>query len=280
MYRYLAIVWDQRSTDRARLAGKLQSAVLSKPTEWSVAFEAPGIFVAHTGVRRGSGRAYLLKNSRGVVLGTLFNGNLSSTASPNAELDDGSTRSIVGSCGQYLVDHYWGSYVAFVHDSDRQVCHVLREPTGTVPCYRMAYHDIQVFFCWAEDCIGRLPLSFLPNRQYVSRWLIFSGSGSRDCGLEGVEDVLGGECLTIRDRSVERKQSWNPVAIASRPRLEQADEAASELRSTIQNAVNAWASNYSRIVLRLSGGLDSSIVAACLASTLAATTDVSQLRDP
>ena len=161
------------------------SAVLSKPTEWSVAFEAPGISSHALGVGRGSGRAYLLKNNRGVVLGALLQSKLVFRRFPECSSLMTGTRSIVGSCGQYLVDHYWGSYVASVHDSDRQVCHVLREPTGTVPCYRMAYHDIQVFFCWAEDCIGRLPLSFLPNRRYVSRWLIFSGSGDETADSKG-----------------------------------------------------------------------------------------------
>lgn len=268
MQRYLAFVWDSCNLESARTYQSWRAASASKLAEWTVACEAPGTLVLHTGPRRGLAEAYPLANNSGVVLGRLFaSGAGEYSTAPHIAFDADETRRIVDSAGQHLVDHYWGAYVAIVHDESRSRHHVFRDPIGNVPCYRTRLGGIEIFFSHIEDCVRLLPISFAIDPRYLIRSLVHPMLTSRDTGtgVENVENVPAGERLTLSQGRTTRALLWDPIAIASAPRLQQLDEAASALRSTVQNTIDAWASCYQNIVLRLSGGFDSSVVAGCLA---------------
>ena len=266
MHRYLAIVWNPLNLESVRTFQSLMLASATKPAEWVVACEESGTLVMHTGLRPASAEAYRLKNSGGVVLGRIFDRNHSDYAAvPDVDFDAGETRKIVSSGGQHLVDRYWGAYFAVVRDEPAARHHVFRDPTGNMPCYHTRLKGVDVFFSHVEDCVQLLPISFSINQQYLTRWLICSTLTTRETGLENVESVPAGERLTLSHGEVARSRCWDPIAIAAASRLEQVDQAAAALRSTVQDTVNAWASCYGNITHRLSGGLDSSIVAGCLA---------------
>ena len=266
MHRYLAVLWDSLNLQSVQGFHSLKLNSATKPAQWTIACEAPGTFVMHTGPRRGSAEAYPLKNNQGVVLGRVFDRCQSEySAAPRIAFDADETRKIVGSAGQHLVERYWGAYVAFVRDESTSSHHVFRDPTGNTPCYHTRFKGVEIFFSHVEDCVRLLPISFAVDRQYLIRWLIYFGLTTQDTGLENVKSVPAGERLTFLHGRMTRSILWDPIAIAGASRLEQADEAAIALRSTVQNTVDAWASCYGNITHRLSGGLDSSILAGCLA---------------
>lgn len=268
MYRYVAIVWHSNGLGSARMSQILWSALASKNAEWCIAHEGPGLFAMHRKVQSGAAEAHVLNDGQGVILGTLFDRHQESydVLKPK-QLGEQATHKIVASGGRHLVEHYWGSYVAFIYDEARREHHVLREPCGNLPCYRISQDGIDIFFSSIEDCCDFLPVPLSVNREYLARWLVFCGLTARNCGLDGVEDIPGGERLTISEKGADRTSLWDPVEIARNPRFDNADDAARHLRLTVQATVDAWASCYQRIVHKLSGGLDSSIVAACLANT-------------
>lgn len=266
MYRYIAVLWDPRDLNSVRTSQALLALPAGLPSGWSVAHASAGSFVVHSGVRERATQAHALAGDRGVILGTLFRADSVDDASHRQIVfDEDQSRRIVASGLQLLVDRYWGSYVAFARNQSSNEHLVLREPTGNMPCYHARQGGVHIFFSHAEDCVRLLALRLAIDRRYLTRWLVSGRIQDRDCGLEGVEEILGGERLKLAGSTATRELLWNPVRFADRPRLEQVTEAACELRNTVQHAVNAWASRYSVIALRLSGGLDSSIVAACLA---------------
>jgi len=83
-------------------------------------------------------------------------------------------------------------------------------------------------------------------------------------GLGGVCQVLGGECVALSGDQLSRRFYWDAVQIASASPIADPHEATRLLRESVRDAVRAWASSYQGILLSLSGGLDSSIVFACL----------------
>lgn len=266
MHRYLAILWDCVNLESVQAFQSLKLNSATRPAEWTIALEAPGTFVMHTGSRRGLAQAYPLKDGKGVVLGRIFDRRQSEyAAAPRVTLDADETRKIVGSAGQHLVDRYWGAYVAFVRDETTSSHHVWRDPIGSVPCYHTRFKGVEIFFSHVEDCARLLPISFSVDRQYLIRWLIYFALTARETGLENVQSVPAAERLTFSHGHLTRSVLWDPVAIARRAHLEDVDKAASAVRSTVQDTVNAWASCYGNIAHGLSGGLDSSIVAGCLA---------------
>ncbi len=266
MYRYLAFVWNPNDPQSVRALHSFKASPASVPAEWSIAYATPGAFVVHTGIRQGSAEAHSLGQGSGVVLGKIFDRRHDGYTAPHrVSFDEPERRTIVSSGGRHLVERYWGSYVAFIYDRSTDTHHVFREPIGSFPCYRTRYKGIDIFFSDIADCARFLPLSFPINRHYLARWLLHSSVATRDSGLENVEDVLAGERLSLSQGRIARSSLWDPITLAQTPRFEAPDEAATALRSTVQSTVDAWASCYQRITHRLSGGLDSSIVAACLA---------------
>lgn len=266
MHRYLAILWDSLNLESVRTFQSFNLTAPSKPAEWAIACEAAGTFVMHTGLRRGSAEAYPLERNSGVVLGRIFDRRRSEYASPSRiSFGADETQKIVDSAGQHLVDRYWGTYVAVVRDEAASRNHVFRDPIGNVPCYHTRFKGVEIFCSHIEDCMRLLPVAYSINRQYLARWLIYSSLTTQATGLEGVENIPAGERLTFSQGRVTRSILWNPIAIASTADLERPDAAASALRATVQDTINAWASCYEKITLQLSGGLDSSIVAGCLA---------------
>lgn len=266
MQRFIALLWDTRSLDSLRTVATLDIKSALPATEWSVAYEGPGTLAMQLEPRHSAARSYPLRGKAGVVLGRLFDRhhNDYSTA-PTLSFDDGETHKVVSSAGQHLIDRYWGSYLAIVCDLTRGKHHVFRDPIGTLPCYRTSHRGIEIFCSHIEDCVRLLPATFSINRSYLTRWLFYSSLTTTDTGLENVEELPAGERLTFSQGNVSRSRVWDPIAIARAPNFVAPDEAAKALRSTVQNTVDAWASCYRHITHRLSGGLDSSIVAGCLA---------------
>lgn len=266
MQRYLAMLWDPLNLESVRTFQSFGLSSSTKPAVWVTACDASGMFVMHTGMRRGATEAYPLPQGGGVVLGRIFDRRHGDyTSVPQIVLDGAAASEIINSGGQHLVDRYWGTYFAIVHEVTAARYHVFRDPLGNMPGYHTHFKGVDIFFSHIDDCVRLLPIRYSVNRQYLARWLMFGNLTLEATGLEGVAPVPAGDRLTFSQGRMTRSVLWDPIAIASTRDLEQLDAAASALRATVQDTINAWASCYENITLRLSGGLDSSIVAGCLA---------------
>jgi asparagine synthase (glutamine-hydrolysing) len=265
MHRYLAVIWDPDSTQGAQTSQSLRGAMTSRPGEWTTAHDGPGAMLIHAVLPAKATQCYRLKNSGGAVLGRLFNRLGRGREPRQVSFDAGETKRIVASGGQHLVDCYWGSYFALVFDEPARKHHVFRDPIGNVPCYHLRHHGVEIFCSHIEDCVRFFGLSFGVNRAFLTRWLLFSGLRARQCGLEGIAEVPGGERITLSRGRIDHALLWNPAQFAANPREDRPEIAAKALRATVQETIDAWASCYQVITHKLSGGLDSSIVAGCLA---------------
>lgn len=266
MYRHLALVWNPLNVAAARTLESCKTAAFKQP-QWSAAHQGVGMLVLHMDASRGSAAAHILHRGEGVVLGTLFERNQTDySAASLPRLDETQSRRMIDSGGQHLIDNYWGTYLAILHDAKAQRHYVLRDPTGTLRCYHLSYGGIEIFFSHIQDCVELLPaMNWSINRRHLANWMYLTVAPDDYTGLENVTRFPRGECLNISSTGVTRSVVWNPAAIAAAENFHRAEDAARELRSAVQNVVDAWASRYTRIVHRLSGGLDSSIVAGCLA---------------
>jgi asparagine synthase (glutamine-hydrolysing) len=269
VYRYLALIWDPRSLESSRTIIGLRPSLAHDARDLPTVYEAPGVLILGRSQSGGAASAITL-HGRGVVLGTIFSKRREAEPSRRqAVIDPMEAERIVATSGLHLIEQYWGTYIAFVSDSSAATHHVIREPTGNMECYFTTLCGVHVFFSHVEDCIRLLPVSFSPDRYFLARWFVAPAQMGLRTGLRDVEEVRGGERLSIRHDSVLRHFLWNPVEIAAQPRSGSVEEFASQVRDVVQGAVDAWASCYDNIVLQLSGGLDSSIVAACLAHSSA-----------
>lgn len=265
MFRFAAFVWDDADPAARASAGLLAGRLRVGTTRWSTVLDRKGLRVLCAGVRPGSSEAYTLENGGGVVLGKLFERgrDAPSRGAPIALSEKESSR-IVASGGRHLIHAYWGRYVAFVHDEGASVTQVIVDPSATLPCFSSQLAGVHVYFSSMEDVAPLASHAFSVNWKYVAAVLCHTQLQVPSTGLNEVERVLGGECVEHRAGRASRSFYWNPLELAESDVIEDVDEAAHAIRATTRDCVHAWASSYSSIVHMLSGGLDSSIILACL----------------
>ncbi|MFJ2995503.1 asparagine synthase-related protein [Pandoraea sp. NPDC087047] len=266
MYRYLALVWrssDEQSAQEARtLAARLQAT----SPDWSKVVEVDGLMVFHTESGVGASNTRLLSRGSGAVLGTVFHRNCERAATTVA-FDESETLSIVDSGGCWLFSHYWGRYVAFVRDPASTEVRVLRDPTGSLPCFLAHSQGVDIIFSDCEDCQALIQRWFSVNWRAIAN--IMAGGitlFARETALDQIEEILPGESVSFAGGTRHRTIAWNPIDVALRDPIEDFEAAAEELYRTVRSCVHTWAACYPGIVHNLSGGLDSSIVLSCLTS--------------
>lgn len=268
MYRYLTLIWNAGDARVEAAARELLARVEASATGWSTALRAPGLAVFHAGRGAGASDACVLPQSSGVVLGKLFSRGTDGVGSVAASaIDAAETARIVASGGRRLFERYWGRYVAIVRDGATGDVWVLRDPSGSFPCWYTDRDGIGVVCSDLEDCRDLGPLTFTVNWDYITGLVAHAGQQVRDTALVEVTEIQPGErvgFVTAAAMPVTRSMEWNPVAIARTAPLESFDAALPLLRATTLDCVQAWASGYEHIVHALSGGLDSSIVLSCL----------------
>lgn len=266
MFRYLALAWDPDTPAAAASAAALRESLRAQPG-WQQMLAHPQLAVFCTGMRPGVNEACLLPGSSGIVLGRLFrrHGSQNRTdavAQLLARSDD-----ITATGGRALVERFWGRYVAFFESGGR--VHVLRDPSGTLPCLQLRHQGVTLVFSWLDDVLDLLPQIPTPSVSHMglAAYMAFGELTGRQTALEGVRQVLAGERTALtgngRDHSC---LLWSAAEVANRPADMGAAEAMTTLRECVERCARAWAGCYGSILLRLSGGVDSSILAACLAA--------------
>jgi len=161
-----------------------------------------------------------------------------------------------------LAERYWGGYVAVLTPKNRML--VARSPGGALPCYFTMFpggwaisSDIMLL---VEAGLVRPSVNWAEIPRYL---------GARDLpqartAVDGVTELLPGTAVELGEREARVWQFWNPWDFVSEPLLWDSEDVADRLRRTVDHCVASWASTSQAPILTLSGGLDSSIVAAAL----------------
>ena len=263
MFRYLALAWDDKNTAHGAVAGGMVGAMQSADN-WQCALESAGLHVFVRGRNSGIYDAYSLGSAEGVILGRLFRRRDAGRVQTGAALRTGEQQQILRSCGQALVNEYWGRYVAFLRSADGRC--VIRDPVGGLPCFQLEHEGVRIVFSWLEDVLCLLREVPVPRVAWdcLAAHIAFVSIAGRETVLEGVTQIFPGERVSLPPAAPSSRLLWNAASFAGAPCQIGPRAAAAELRSTVRATVQSWAGTFERILMRLSGGLDSSIVLSCL----------------
>jgi asparagine synthase (glutamine-hydrolysing) len=264
MFRYIGLAWNDSRPRSSIWARQLAQGLRMRPG-WNAALLHSGIEVYTTGTRPGVNGAYALPGERGVVLGKLFRrSDLRTPTATDVTLTETDGEQIVQSTGRSLVRDFWGRYVAFFETADGST-RVLRDPTGSLPCFRIRHEGVTIVFSWLEDILEILSDIDAPRANWdaVAAFMLLGALGGRETAMDGVAQILAGEALDLRNDT--STVLWSAVAIAQSPTELTSAEAEVQLREIVRACTRAWAAHYETILLRLSGGVDSSILLSCLA---------------
>ena len=269
MYRFLLWVWNASDTQQCSVAADLEHRVRNSPRPWQQVMSAPGLLVLSSQNSSLEGGCRALSDGCGVVLGHLFRKSLDGSPSDAPQtLTPVESGKIVGSEGLHLMTHFWGRYLAVIRHPDNGCVLVIRDPSGTLPCFVTSHRNTYLVFSDIQDYVGMGLARCSLDWELLN--LVAAGMSRRQDGntaLVGIQELRAGECLRLAGSTATRRFCWNPVNFARENPIESFDEAAKALRDTVRSCVQTWASLFSHIVLSLSGGLDSSIVLSALVGT-------------
>jgi asparagine synthase (glutamine-hydrolysing) len=263
MFRYIALLrLDDSSAARDAYHRASERATALHP-EFFQAYQTEAIRLLFAGTVPGRIRIHSLGES-GVLIGTLFHA-AGGANGPTASLSAAEVEEVVASRGEVLVRRHWGHYVALMRPTD-DTWRVMRDPTGGLPCYCVCSHRIALIFSNLDDCTTLLPKKLSINYSHLHAFLHLHRFVPRDTGFNEVEVIQAGEAADLRRGAVTRTFLWDPASFCSSPAdYEDVAENVATMREVVTKCVWSWAACHRSILHELSGGLDSSIVLACLA---------------
>jgi asparagine synthase (glutamine-hydrolysing) len=200
---------------------------------------------------------HALPEERGVVLGWAF--------SKGAPRDTGRMAPISRQPTD-LFGQIWGGYVAFVVVPDRGEVHVIRDPSGIMPCLRVQHLAGE----WLVSDMATARDAGLVCREIdwtgLALHLQAAALPLERTALAEVRELLPGFALRLDGSSCVATAHWSPWAHIGAAEPWSYPSAVAALREAIDQCVGSWGSAFDGIILDLSGGLDSSILAAALAA--------------
>src|SRR5262249_38272036 len=150
------------------------------------------------------------------------------TSSAATTFDSQESATTVRTGGLHLIQHYWGRYVAFLHEPESCTTRVLRDPSGALPCLSTNVEGIEIYVSRLEDAIG-LGLQFSISWDYLAAHLCYQRLELNYTGLSELTKVLGGECVIHQHGHRTRALLWNPLRVAESNPIDDPAEAMSAL---------------------------------------------------
>lgn len=194
----------------------------------------------------------------GFIVGPLF--RRGSASSRITELEEREVKAIMETRGKVLLDKYWGGYVALLAPADDDAS-LVRDPSGMMPCYVRGREMLR-----AASDLPALADRGAVRVDYGSLARMFAGIDTigRRTAIAGIDELLPGERLRITSNGSAIEQAWSPWDYVRPPKDRNFSEAVIALRTALKDCIGAWSTCFDRILVGVSGGLDSSIVAAAL----------------
>jgi asparagine synthase (glutamine-hydrolysing) len=264
MLRYLTVHWDpadQHASDSARLLVRKVSLSLAG---WKLAARQRGALVWTRPSQAGDSQGTKLDHQSGVILGTIFPREGADRSEPVRSVGNfgaADSRTILNTAGRDLVNRYWGSYVAILCGDTGT--HILRAPLGTLKCFLASSPPFLFSFSDVEDFARLRVLRLTVNWDCIRAQAACADYLGRETAIREITAVEAGECVHFSRGRLLREFYWNPCELAKTSDIRTFDGAAHTLRSATKGCVGTWATHYGNVIHHLSGGIDSSISAAC-----------------
>jgi asparagine synthase (glutamine-hydrolysing) len=167
-----------------------------------------------------------------------------------------------------LIDRIWGGYVAL--RTRNATPEVVREPSGSVPCYHLEIDDVHVVTSRPDLPVSAGLLQPEIDWTILTQGLVYRDLKPARTPVRGVSEILPGVAGRLFATGVDTFPIWSPWTHVARadPTME-IGEARRIVAERLDACLMAWGNCATRAVSEISGGLDSAIVAAGLARSSA-----------
>jgi asparagine synthase (glutamine-hydrolysing) len=267
MFQYVILIWNANNASDGDAVRNIRLRMRNSPVNWRCALDRPGMYVACVDQAFSSDAAILIDDCRGVVLGTIFQSpepSYSSQPTPIRLLSRSRSEEILRSMGRSLISKCWGYYVAALYYPENTSALVLRSPVSPLPCFHVEQGTLNIFFSSLDDCIDLQVSPLSINWDSITAQVIGGDHLTNETAIKEIEGLECGECMECNASGCFRHVYWDPRSfLEERSRVSFA-EATQTVRHATDYCVSALSSRHGRILVKLSGGLDSSIVLSAL----------------
>jgi asparagine synthase (glutamine-hydrolysing) len=278
VYRYVALIWNAEAESQEHAASLISLRLRNRFSDYGIAISRAGLLVLTAGGQDSFGN-HLLKNNRGIILGSIFERKKDlddDSPSNRAIFDSRLTEAVIASRGRALVSDHWGNYVAILTTDQSRSILILKDPTGSLPCLITLWRGVSIVFSCLQDCLDLSLMPFSVNWANVETRLASNGADESNNPVNELSQVNRGECLELiqsGSRLGKRQLYWQPLDFSQRAdAIDDVTSAKKALRACVRASIHTLAAGHSDILVRLSGGLDSSIIAGCLKSVATTST--------
>lgn len=164
-----------------------------------------------------------------------------------------------------LIENFWGGYIYYQEDADGRAT-MFRDPSAGIPCY---YLDHGKNFAFASDILALSAVGLLDivlDLSMIRELLCFPNHRSHFTAIEHLKELFSGFAFSWLPSSDDLTCHWSPWDhVTGDPSLS-FERHSDALRTTVEGCIQAWGSCFDRSLVGLSGGLDSSIITASLAT--------------
>lgn len=165
--------------------------------------------------------------------------------------------------GKPLAEDYWGAYALFACSPHEHS--IVRDLSGAVTVYCGSSGQLDIYASDAALLEAAWTAPLEPDLEFIRHWLTFPFLRGARTGIRGIREIHPGGFRRAGASREETGQAWSPFAFTGRDRLiTEFDEAADALRAELLRTISSLGHASGEIAVQLSGGLDSSIVAAAL----------------
>nr|WP_241736198.1 asparagine synthase-related protein [Caulobacter sp. RHG1] len=257
--QFVALAWLNGEVSGAGTTAIVRVKADLEREGWRLAYERPGLWVF--GFGDSAARVVPWGTRGGVVIGDVFNADgdlVDGIAELAGDVD-------LATASRHLSDQYWGRYVALFPAVQRDVWGVYRDPMGGIDAFGLRYADVVVVASSLPHAVLRHFTDGVAIDWVMVRRVVTAPNMAQTCSLLlGVEAIEPGELIAFEQSGPQRRRIWAPGEVARRP--PPSGDLEGKLRQTVDRCVGAWAAAYGPVIAEVSGGLDSSIVAAALVS--------------
>jgi len=154
---------------------------------------------------------------------------------------------------QKLEHNIWGKFLYIKYDPACQSVSIFRDPTGQLPFFYYEFDNQNLVFSSDVSLLFEV-LSLKPqyNWNYLSTFILHSELYANGTPFTDILELLPGCKLIIKQNRPTVSYWWNPLESKKNYCTNE------EIIDSIHQVLQAWLKPYQKIVLSLSGGLDSS----------------------
>jgi asparagine synthase (glutamine-hydrolysing) len=267
MLRYIIVAGNPNSPCDADTTGDVRRRLEGSAANWRCVHSEPGFYAAYVDTSLPSESPLPLLD-RGVIFGSVYpspDAARSPSPKPLRRLPSKLCEEIIQSRGRVLISGYWGYYIAAIHPSGPHGPVILRSPASSLPCFHARLDTLSIFFSLVDDYAALQLTGLTVNWDAITAQVAGGDYLTHETAINEIEALECGEAMECSPDGCTRHVYWDPRSFLNDRSLGSFADAAHIIRETSDFCIDALASEHRRILVSLSGGLDSSVILSSLA---------------